>query len=360
MRASEENNILKWKLKFLDWKQFEFNRRSSLSDGFTENHFSDVTLVSDDQIPFQAHKFVLGSSSPFFRDILLNNLHPHPLIYLRGVKHQDLMSLLQFIYLGETSLPTDNFERFVQAAKSFKIEKIPDNIRIRNTIKNNHEVDEDQNKMIDEVPVNTEQDSTMKQKYKCEQCEVSFRQKGNLLYHVKSKHAGFVYGCEQCDYKVARQDRLRQHRESVHEGVKYFCNLCDYQTTHQIYLKRHNESVHEGVKYSCDQCEIQFTHKNNIKRHQEAVHEGMKYRCDICNHQFSQRHSLKQHQDSVHEGVTYSCNSCDYKATRQRLLKYHQESVHAGIKFNCSQCRFQTGKKEELKKHEQTKHNISY
>ena len=65
-------------------KQKQCPQTSSLSDAFTEHCFSDVTLVSDDQRPFQAHKYVLSAFSPVLKDILLNNPHPHPLIYLRG------------------------------------------------------------------------------------------------------------------------------------------------------------------------------------------------------------------------------------------------------------------------------------
>ena len=68
----------------LKWKYFSPNVKSRLSDVIKEQSFCDVTLVSDDQRPFQAHKYVLSAFSPVLKDILLNNPHPHPLIYLRG------------------------------------------------------------------------------------------------------------------------------------------------------------------------------------------------------------------------------------------------------------------------------------
>ena len=48
-------------------KNFSSNIISRVSDVFTENSFCDVTLVSDDQKPFQAHKFVLGTFSPVLK-----------------------------------------------------------------------------------------------------------------------------------------------------------------------------------------------------------------------------------------------------------------------------------------------------
>ena len=46
----------------LKWKHFLSSVSSTLSDSFGENSFSDVTLVSDDKIVFQAHKYVLSPS----------------------------------------------------------------------------------------------------------------------------------------------------------------------------------------------------------------------------------------------------------------------------------------------------------
>ena len=71
--------------------------------GVKSQSLSDVTLVSDDKIPFFAHKYVLIASGPVFKTVLLNKSQSNPLIYLRGVIHQELESILQFIYLGEAS-----------------------------------------------------------------------------------------------------------------------------------------------------------------------------------------------------------------------------------------------------------------
>ena len=88
----------------LTWKYLISTQKSSLSEMFKEKIFSDVTLVSDDQIPFQAHRYVLSAFSSVLKDILLKNPHSHPLIFLRGVNHQELFSFLQFIYLGKVSV----------------------------------------------------------------------------------------------------------------------------------------------------------------------------------------------------------------------------------------------------------------
>ena len=89
----------------LKWKIFDTHISSSLNDLYPKGKFTDVTLVSDDQIQFEAHKFVLSACSPVVKNLLLNNPHSHPLIYLRGVMHQELKSILEFMYLGEVKIP---------------------------------------------------------------------------------------------------------------------------------------------------------------------------------------------------------------------------------------------------------------
>ena len=116
----------------LQWKYFTSNRSSCLYSAFSKPQFSDVTLVIDDHRSFPAHKYVLSTFSPHFKDILLNNPRPHPLIYLRGIHQEDLYALLQFIYLGKASVYHSNMKRFGLAAKDLQIKKLADNIRFWN------------------------------------------------------------------------------------------------------------------------------------------------------------------------------------------------------------------------------------
>merc|ERR1711954_283974 len=111
---------------------FNYNIKSRVSDVINEQSFCDVTLVSDDHKPFLAHRYVLSSFSPVLKNILLNNPNSHPLIYLRGVNHQELDSILQFIYYGKASVDHSNMKRFAQTAKDLQIRKLAENIRMGN------------------------------------------------------------------------------------------------------------------------------------------------------------------------------------------------------------------------------------
>ena len=108
----------------LQRENFIANLSSDISDLLTKSHLSDVTLVSDDEIPLLAHKYVLSAASPVMKDILINNPHSHPLIYLRGVKHQDMQAILQLIYFGEATFSHGNIDSFIEAAKDFQIKQM--------------------------------------------------------------------------------------------------------------------------------------------------------------------------------------------------------------------------------------------
>ena len=100
--------------------------------------FPDVTMVSDDGIQIPAHKFVLASYSPILRSLLFNNPHPHPMIYMRGVRQQELQSILQFMYLGETNIGQERFREFAEVATDLQIKEIIQSLSAESTLERNN------------------------------------------------------------------------------------------------------------------------------------------------------------------------------------------------------------------------------
>lgn len=83
----------------LKWNDFESNISVAFRDLRDEKDFFDVTLAcEDEQLP--AHKVILSACSPFFKGILRKNQHPHPLLYLKGIKLKEMQSVLNFMYHG--------------------------------------------------------------------------------------------------------------------------------------------------------------------------------------------------------------------------------------------------------------------
>ena len=89
----------------LTCSDFLANVCSSFTQLKGSDTFTDVTLVSDDNMQIQAHKLILSVGSEYFRDILSDKSHAHPMLCLDGVSSVDLEWILKYLYVGEVSVP---------------------------------------------------------------------------------------------------------------------------------------------------------------------------------------------------------------------------------------------------------------
>ena len=104
----------------LKWEDFQKNIVGNFKDLREGPDFTDVTLACDDQ-QVEAHKVILSASSPFFQNILKINKHPHPLIYMRGLKYKDLVSIVDFIYHGEVNIHQEDLNTFLDLATEMEL-----------------------------------------------------------------------------------------------------------------------------------------------------------------------------------------------------------------------------------------------
>ena len=105
----------------LQWNNFNETVTSSFKDLKGVSDFIDVTLVCGDGQRVEAHKVVLASSSPVFKELLKETKHPHPLLYLRGFNSADLLSMIDFLYTGTANILQENLESFLGIAQDLKV-----------------------------------------------------------------------------------------------------------------------------------------------------------------------------------------------------------------------------------------------
>jgi len=105
----------------LRWNDFESNVSTAFRDLREEKDFFDVTLACDDSSQVAAHKVILAACSPFFRDVLRRNPHSHPLLYLKGVKYKELLSVLNFMYQGEVNVAQEELNQFLAVAEDLRV-----------------------------------------------------------------------------------------------------------------------------------------------------------------------------------------------------------------------------------------------
>ena len=60
------------------------------------------------------------------KEILQRNKHPHPLIYLRGFKSEDLVAILDFLYFGKANVYQENLDSFLAMAEELKLKVLTD------------------------------------------------------------------------------------------------------------------------------------------------------------------------------------------------------------------------------------------
>ena len=110
----------------LRWNDFESNISVAFRELREEKDFFDVTLACEDS-QVQAHKVILSACSPFFRSVLRRNPHQHPLLYLKGVKYQEMLSVLNFMYMGEVNVAQEELNSFLAVAEELRVKGLTQN-----------------------------------------------------------------------------------------------------------------------------------------------------------------------------------------------------------------------------------------
>ena len=231
----------------LNWHTYSDHLRDMLHEMLMSKELTDVTLVCDDKRQLKAHKIVLSACSSVFKKIINDLPQNSSVIYLRGIQHQEMESILEFMYLGVTTFYQERMGELLNVAKNLEIKEIGKNVNVdcdEGDVKNDDlEISETNLELESEI------DNSIAD--------------GNDYpsYHTQisnQSHAGGMFDCQQCQKKFTTKGNLKTHFQSEHEGVKYACNQCDYQATQQSSLSIHIKSKHEGVKSACNQCDQQF------------------------------------------------------------------------------------------------------
>ena len=394
----------------LEWNSYSDHLRTMMNEMLVDDHFADVTLVTEDKKQINAHLNILSACSPFFKDIVKKQ--NNSIIYLRGIHFKEVKSILQFIYLGKTSFQEEMLNEFLSVAKSLEIKELSKAVNyysrdetddkppscdrgmigaesFEESVKSECNVDEiaketenqfdnvsvarsleikelstavtyNSNDIIDIEPSEGEEsleesdesdynvhDVLIETKNQCDE----YSSKHSL---PKMEHEGVKYDCDQCDYQSQRKHRMIEHIQSKHEGVKFSCGECDKQFSQKESLTDHIKFVHQGRK--CSQCDYQASNKKMLFSHIQTIHKGVKYNCDQCDYQASNRTKLTYHIQSKHEGVRHACDSCNKQFLSKSALAEHIKKIHEGRKFSCSQCDFISSRQSYVTIHIQSMH----
>ena len=227
-----------------------------------DREFSDVTLVCEDGHQLEAHKLILVASSPFFLILLKKSRHPHPLIYMKGVKYRDLQAMIDFLYVGEANIFQENLESFLAIAEELKLKGLSglqdDSERI--TEPNQREITTKPTFKRERLIFSQEQIYVASKDEKVET--------GNLNQERTISVQNFISeDLQELDAKVKTMMVRSQNRISSGTHMAYICKICGKEG-HSINIRDHIEANHlEGVSLPCDLCEKNLQVK---KRNEET------------------------------------------------------------------------------------------
>jgi len=105
----------------LRWNDFTTNLSSAFNELRGDEDFFDITLITEES-EIRCHKLILGACSPHFRNIIrrLSSVQ-NPAIYLRGVRHEDIKNILEFMYLGMVNVAQEDLDSFLSVAQDLCI-----------------------------------------------------------------------------------------------------------------------------------------------------------------------------------------------------------------------------------------------
>ena len=103
----------------LTWHSCTDHLKNALKEMMTSSEFADVTLVTDDKQQIRAHRNILSACSPVFKSILqLDHVNTNTVIYLRGIQHSEMETIMQFIYMGEARFLEERMSELFMVSKN--------------------------------------------------------------------------------------------------------------------------------------------------------------------------------------------------------------------------------------------------
>ena len=130
----------------ITWHNYSDHLREALREMITSSGFADVTLVTDDKQQIRAHRNILSGCSPVFKSILqIDSNSTNPVIYLRGIQHSEMESIMQFIYLGEAKFNEERMSEFLMVSKNLEIKYLSTGIERNDQTPSDESVEHDNN-----------------------------------------------------------------------------------------------------------------------------------------------------------------------------------------------------------------------
>ena len=251
----------------LKWNDFQENISTTFGSLRKDYDFVDVTLACEDGQQVDAHKFILAAASPFFQNLLSKNKHAHPLIYMRGIKSDDLIAIVDFLYHGEANIYQENLDSFLVIAEELKLKgltggsspelKSEENYTPQPIIKQTKRTQPKEMEMFPKKEFPSEtfiyESETFNERSVALQNEIfagglkELDEKIRSMWVLTKKDGASTYVCQVCGKEGRVPSQIRDHIEAHHiEGVSHPCNFCEKTFRSRGVLGMHKHRHHKS------------------------------------------------------------------------------------------------------------------
>ena len=250
----------------LQWNEFHKIVKSAFEELRDDNYLTDVTLVCNDGKQVEAHKVVLASTSPFFMELFKRNKHPHPLVFMRGVKGDDLMAMVEFLYNGEANVDQENLDTFLALANDLRLKGL--------------------NGKSEEGGENSDQVPPPSKVYEAELCSsekkiipLNDNQQNGIINHNQMEKALALINSTDKDLDNQIRSMMRKSENNLKnfghaQGKSRICKVCGKEGT-MATIQKHIESNHiTGFTHDCTVCGFTLKTRNALGTHMYNKHNN--------------------------------------------------------------------------------------
>ena len=304
----------------------------------SEVHFNDVTLVSDDYKQFPAHRVILSAGSTVLRKLLLiNSASPNPVLYLKGLRNEELRAVLQFLYLGETRVTEDRVQEFMKAAQELELKDF-----------NTRDAAPGPPAASNIPVVSTANLSSLMEKKPHEQMQAmskpkSLKRERTIMPAPVTPQSGGARTIlpasvtlpppQLMEEEGPDDDGLELDEMAAAGGEKPMDNsaMDQYINNQMVRYEENNEEPERKVprqQIKCIICQDSFNDEATLAAHKKRAHKNVLFHCARCRFQTKDEAMFSQHMKADHSSSnganqTYRCVLCEFQATKPDDLKVH-------------------------------------
>ena len=257
----------------LQWNDFKANVNSAFGRLRDDKEFTDVTLACENGQQMEVHKVILAASSPFFEKLLQRNKHPHPLIYLRGFKSEELMAILDFLYFGEANVYQENLDSFLAIAEELKLKGLTGQ-----TFSNVVEEQNGANSKPIHKTKETFKTTTTTRTQNSDVQNIHDTEEASKVIAVSNQFSGDLQALdEEVKSMMERSQNMiqcgKQANGTPKQGTAFICKVCGKEGRVSD-IRDHIEANHlEGISIPCDCCSKVFNTRVNLRHHKSRFHK---------------------------------------------------------------------------------------